>query len=69
MKENGLYDIFIEEYLSKDFICNNPSEKCYKSDFYISIIRRGGISDKFIKTLSESVKGTFPYTVEKKIES
>jgi hypothetical protein len=45
LKENGLYDIFIEEYLSKDFICNNPSEKCYKTDFYISLIHRGGISD------------------------
>ena len=38
LKENGLYDIFIEEYLSKDFVCNNPGEKCHKTDFYISLI-------------------------------
>lgn len=68
LKENGLYDIFIEEYLSKDFICNNPSEKCYKTDFYISLIHRGGISDKLIKVLSESIKGTFPYTLENRLK-
>ena len=68
LKENGLYDIFIEEYLSKDFICNNPSEKCYKTDFYISLIHRGGISDKLIKFLSESIKGTFPYTLENRLK-
>lgn len=68
LKENGLYDIFIEEYLSKDFICNNPSEKCYKTDFYISLIHRGGISDKLIKVLSESIKGTFPYTLANRLK-
>ena len=68
LKENGLYDIFIEEYLSKDFICNNPSEKCYKTDFYISLIHRGGISDKLIKVLSESIKGTFPYTLVNRLK-
>lgn len=68
LKENGLYDIFIEEYLSKDFVCNNPSEKCYKTDFYISLIHRGGISDKLIKALSESIKGTFPYTLENRLK-
>lgn len=68
LKENGLYDIFIEEYLSKDFICNNPSEKCYKTDFYISLIHRGGISDKLIKVLFESIKGTFPYTLENRLK-
>lgn len=68
LKENGLYDIFIEEYLSKDFVCNNPSEKCYKTDFYISLIHRGGISDKLIKALSESIKGTFPYTLEDRLK-
>lgn len=68
LKENGLYDIFIEEYLSKDFICNNPSEKCYKTDFYISLIHRGGISDKLIKVLSESIKGTFPYTLGNRLK-
>lgn len=68
LKENGLYDIFIEEYLSEDFVCNNPSEKCYKTDFYISLIHRGGISDKLIKALSESIKGTFPYTLENRLK-
>ena len=68
LKENGLYDIFIVEYLSKDFICNNPSEKCYKTDFYISLIHRGGISDKLIKVLSESIKGTFPYTLVNRLK-
>ena len=68
LKENGLYDIFIEEYLSKDFVCNNPGEKCHKTDFYISLIQRGGISDKLIKILSESIKGTFPYTLENRLK-
>lgn len=68
LKENGLYDIFIEEYLSKDFICNNPSEKCYKTDFYISLIHCGGISDKLIKVLSESIKGAFPYTLGNRLK-
>lgn len=63
LKENGIYDIFIEEYLSKEFVCDNPREKCYKTDFYISLIQRGGITDKLIKALSESIKGTFPYTL------
>lgn len=68
LEENGLYDIFIEEYLSKDFVCNNPGEKCHKTDFYISLIRRGGISDKLIKALSESVKGSFPYTLRDRLK-
>ena len=68
LKENGLYDIFIEEYLSKDFVCNNPGEKCRKTDFYISLIHRGGISDKLIRALSESIKGTFPYTLEDRLK-
>ena len=68
LKENGLYDIFIEEYLSKDFVCNNPGEKCHKTDFYISLIQRGGISDKLSKVLSESIKGTFPYTLENRLK-
>lgn len=68
LKENGLYDIFIEEYLSEDFVCNNPGEKCHKTDFYISLIKRGGIFDKLIKVLSESIKGTFPYTLENRLK-
>lgn len=68
LKENGIYDIFIEEYLSKEFVCDNPREKCYKTDFYISLIQRGGITDKLIKTLSESIKGTFPYTLTNRLK-
>ena len=68
LKENGLYDIFIEEYLSKDFVCNNPGEKCHKTDFYISLIQCGGISDKLIKVLSESIKGSFPYTLKNRLK-
>lgn len=68
LRENGLYDIFIEKYLSKDFVCNNPGEKCQKTDFYISLIQLGGISDKLIKALSESIKGTFPYTLENRLK-
>lgn len=68
LKENGLYDIFIEEYLSKDFVCNNPGEKCHKTDFYISLIHRGGISDKLIMVLSESIKGTFPYILANRLK-
>ena len=68
LEENGLYDIFIEEYLSKDFVCNNPGEKCHKTDFYISLIRRSGISNKLIKALSESVKGSFPYTLKDRLK-
>lgn len=66
--ENGLYDLFIDEYLTKDAICNNPREKCYKTDFYIGIIRRGGITDKLIKTLANSVKGCFPYTLHNRLK-
>ena len=68
LKENGLYDIFIDKYLSKDFVCNNPREKCHKTDFYISLIYHGGVSDKLIKTLSESVKGSFPYTLRDRLK-
>lgn len=56
------------KYLSKDFVCNNPDEKYDKSDFYISLIHRGSISDKLIKVLSESIKGTFPYTLENRLK-
>ena len=68
LKDNGLYDIFIDEYLSKDFVCNNPGEKCRKTDFYISIINHGGISDKLITALSESFKSSFPYTLRDRLK-
>lgn len=65
--ENGLYDIFIDEYLSKEFVCSNPSEKCHKTDFYITLIEEGGITDNLIKTLSDSCTGTFPYTLKDRL--
>lgn len=65
--ENGLYDIFIDEYLSKEFVCSNPSEKCHKTDFYVTLIEEGGITDNLIKTLSDSYTGTFPYTLNDRL--
>lgn len=65
--DNGLYDIFIDEYLTKSFVCHNPRDKCRKTDFYIVMIYRGGITERLILTLSESVKGTFPYTIKDRL--
>lgn len=67
LMDNGLYDIFIDDYLTKESICHNPREKCCKTDFYIPIIRHGGITEHLILTLSESVKGTFPYTFKDRL--
>lgn len=66
--DNGLYDIFIDEYLTKSFVCHNPSEKCRKTDFYIAMIYRGGITDKLMSALSEAVTGTFPYTLKDRLK-
>lgn len=66
--DNGLYDIFIDEYLTKSFVCHNPSEKCRKTDFYIAMIYRGGITDKMMSALSEAVTGTFPYTLRDRLK-
>lgn len=66
--DNGLYDIFIDEYLTKSFVCHNPSDKCYKTDFYIAMIYRGGITDKLMSALSEAVTGTFPYTLRDRLK-
>lgn len=66
--DNGLYDIFIDEYLTKSFVCHNPSDKCRKTDFYIAMIYRGGITDKLISALSEAVTGTFPYTLRDRLK-
>lgn len=67
LMENGLYDIFIEDYLSKSFVCSDPGQKCRKTDFYISLIAHGGITDKLILTMFDSVKGTFPYSLKDRI--
>lgn len=66
--DNGLYDIFIDEYLAKSFVCHNPSDKCRKTDFYIAMIYRGGTTDKLISALSEAVTGTFPYTLRDRLK-
>lgn len=66
--DNGLYDIFIDEYLMKSFVCHNPSDKCRKTDFYIAMIYRGGITDKLMSALSEAVTGTFPYTLRDRLK-
>lgn len=69
LMENGLYDIFIDEYLTKSFVCSNPGEKCHKTDFYITLIYRGGVTDKLISTLSESITDTFPYTLRNRLKT
>ena len=69
LMDNGLYDIFIEEYLSKSFVCSDPGQKCRKTDFYISLIVHGGITDSLIITLSDSVEGTFPYRLMDRLKS
>lgn len=66
--DNGIYDIFIDEYLTKSFVCHNPSDKCRKTDFYIVMIYRGGITDKLMSALSEAVTGTFPYTLRDRLK-
>ena len=66
--DNGIYDIFIDEYLTKSFVCHNPSDKCRKTDFYIAMIYRGGITDKLMSALSEAVTGTFPYTLRDRLK-
>lgn len=67
LMDYGLYDIFIEDYLSKRSVCSDPGEKCRKTDFYIYLIAHGGITDKLILTLSDSVKGPFPYSLKDRL--
>lgn len=69
LMENGLYDIFIDEYLTKSFVCSNPGDKCRKTDFYITLIYRGGVTDNLILRLSDSVTDTFPYTLRDRLKS
>ena len=66
--DNGLYDIFIDEYLTKSFVCNDPGGKCRKTDFYIAMIYRGGVTDKLMLALSETVTDTFPYTLRDRLK-
>ena len=69
LMSNGLYNIFINEYLTKSFVCSNPGEKCQKSSFFIYIINRGGITDELILTLSDAIESTFPYTLTNRLKS
>ena len=66
--DNGLYDIVIDEYLTKSFVCNDPGGKCRKTDFYIAMIYRGGVTDKLMLALSEAVTDTFPYTLRDRLK-
>lgn len=66
--DNGVYDIFIDEYLTKSFVCNDPGGKCCKTDFYVAMIYRGGVTDKLMLALSEAVTGTFPYTLRDRLK-
>lgn len=61
--DNGFYDIFLDEYLMKDNVCFNPGEKCHKTDFYIQIISKGGITDKLVSILADAATSSFPYTL------
>lgn len=67
--DNGLYDIFIKEYLTIENICHDPSEKCHKTDFYIPIIQMGGVTDQLITTLADAFTGRFPYTLSARLKA
>lgn len=67
LMDNGLYDFFIEAYLCKSSVCSDPEGKCTKTDFYIYLIAHGGITDKLILTLSDSIKGTFSYSLKNRL--
>lgn len=67
--DNGMYDIFIDKYLSKKFVCSNPGDKKSKTNFYISLIDRGGINDKLIGNLSKAVKDFFSYILKERLKS
>jgi len=66
---NGLYEVFLDEFFTRDVLCSNLGTKCRKTDFYISVIRIGGINDKFLKNLTESLKSSFPYTLRPRLKS
>lgn len=63
LNEGKLYDVFISEFFTKDRLCSNPGPNCYKTDFFISVIRLGGITDAFVRNLQKALTSTFPYTL------
>lgn len=69
LAEHGIYDLFIDNYLTKENLRVEYEEKNRKVDFYISLIKHGGITDKLIKNLSESVKGNHPYVLFNKLQA
>lgn len=69
LAEHGIYDLFIDNYLTKENLGTNYKEKNYKTEFYISFIKHGGITDKMIKTLSESFEGNHPYVLSNKLQA
>lgn len=69
LAEHGIYDLFIDNYLTKENLETNYKDKNYKTEFYISFIKHGGITDKMIKTLSESFKGNHPYVLSNKLQA
>lgn len=63
----GLEEEFLK-YISKNKICVNPGEKCYKTDFYISLIKIIGLTENVVLTLNDSMLGSFPYTLQERIQ-
>lgn len=69
LNAKGLYDLFIDTYCVKDFLCNVPGDKCRKTDFYISYIRKGGITTNLIKVLKDAYESSFPYTLRDRLKN
>lgn len=67
LKDFGLERALIA-YLSKDFICSNPKEKCYKTNFYIGFLKAIGLTESIVIAINESKEGTFPYTLKDRIQ-
>lgn len=68
-----LYDLGLETYflpyIKKDFVCFNPKEKCYKTNFYIGFINTIGLTEPIVITINDSMAGTFPYTLKDRIQN
>lgn len=67
LKDLGLEGLF-QSCLTKDFICFNPKEKCYKTNFYIGLINVIGLTESVVLTINDSVSGSFPYTLKDRIQ-
>ena len=64
-----LYDIFLDNYLKKEFVCVSPGDKCQKLIFFIGFIKIGGITKHFVEILSDSLQSSFPYTLRDQIRT